>query len=64
MLAPYFRCDDDDDYCPPCDPPAKTPGAHLRVVEAVVIAGLSAIATKIVEHVYERRFKKNETETK
>jgi hypothetical protein len=39
--------DDDGPWCP-CPPDGR-----MRIVEAVIIASLSAVAAKVVEHFYE-----------
>jgi hypothetical protein len=50
-----IRDDDPPDYCP-CPPNGGT-----RIVEAVIIATLSAVAARVVEHVYTRMFPPKES---
>jgi len=49
VITALLRLCDDDDWCP-CPP--EPPNARQRIVEAVVVAGLSAILTGAIEWVY------------
>jgi hypothetical protein len=46
----WLARDDDEEPLPPTPP---TPKARHRIAEAVVIATLSAVTAKVVEHFYE-----------